>query len=145
MAGVEAGAKRLAQVVLGASHLVQAAVPSLLNLENEAIVAWKKELKETLEDQAMFLCDQLSCCRGLTVVEPSGAMYCLVRISSLKFKFQSDVEFASMLLKEENVFVLPGMAFGAPGYFRVVFCLPNGILGEAANRIQSFCERHFEQ
>jgi aspartate/methionine/tyrosine aminotransferase len=140
---VEAGAKRLAQIVLGASHLVQTAVPALLDSENTVIQEWKAQLRWTLEDQAKFLCSQLAQCRGLEVAKPSGAMYCLVGISARNSQIPSDVEFAALLLQEENVFVLPGTAFGVPGFFRVVFCSPKEILADAAKRIKSFCERHF--
>lgn len=142
---VEAGAKRLAQVVLGASHLVQAAVPSLLDPDNVVIQQWKGKLKQTLQEQAGFLCKQLAQCHGLTVARPSGAMYCLVSIDALNSRIKTDLEFAALLLEEENVFVLPGTAFGLPGYFRVVFCSSNEVLGEAAERIRSFCERHFAE
>ena len=142
---VEAGAKRLAQVVLGASHLAQTAVPKLLNPHDKIIQEWKANLKRMLEDQANFLCHKLAACPGLTVTEPQGAMYSIVHIDTSKFDpvaIQSDVDFSALLLREENVFVLPGTAFGVPGVFRVVFCAPNDVLEVAANRIRSFCERH---
>jgi len=53
-----------------------------------------------------------------------------------------DVEFSRLLLAEENVFLLPGAAFGIPDYCRIVFCAPKERLGEAADRIAAFCSRH---
>jgi tyrosine aminotransferase len=72
-------------------------------------------------------------------------MYFIVRIDTPKFRpgIQSDLDFCSLLLQEENILVLPGTAFGVPGFFRVVFCGPGRVLGEAAHRIKAFCDRHF--
>lgn len=145
LSDVEDGAKRLAQVVLGASHLVQKSVANLLDPDNQDIHHWKEHLRETLEHQANFLCNKLFDCPGLDVGKGSqGAMYAIVRIDLAKFdtSIATDRDFSSLLLQEENVFVLPGTAFGVPGLFRVVFCASEDVLASAASRIQSFCKRH---
>lgn len=141
---VEAGAKRLAQVILGASHLAQTAIVKVLNTQDESVAQWKDGLRSTLEQQARFLCDKLGECSGLQVLKPQGAMYSIARIDFSKFdeSVQSDLCFTQLLLEEENVFVLPGCAFGVPGMFRVVFCAPESVLETAAARIKSFCDRH---
>lgn len=141
---VEGGAKKLAQVVLGASHLIQKSIAKLLDPNKSIIQEWKIELRDTLERQAVFLCHKLSQCSGLEVLVPQGAMYAIIRIDVSRFRkvIQSDLEFSSRLLEEENVFVLPGSAFGVPGMFRVVFCAPVEVLEEAASRIHDFCHRH---
>lgn len=53
-----------------------------------------------------------------------------------------DVAFCKMLLNEENVFLLPGAAFGIPMFARIVFCAPKEQLGAACDRIEDFCRRH---
>lgn len=150
---IEAGAKRLAQVVLGASHLAQTAVPALLSPSStehvSAILQWKTFIRNTLQDQAECLCDALSkigpC---LQVIPPQGAMYAMVRIHMEYFNsksssiIQTDLDFTKLLLAEENVMVLPGSCFGVTNSFRVVFCAPVPILEEAASRILKFCQRH---
>ena len=139
---VEAGAKRLAQVILGASHLTQAVIPVLLSSSTPGLDEWKLNLKDTLAKQAGFLCNSLSHCKGLEVIPPQGAMYAIVKIDTNRLDVQDDMDFASKLLEEENVFVLPGSAFGVPNVFRVVYCSPEPILNVAAHRIASFCHRH---
>ena len=144
MKEVEAGAKRLAQVILGASHLAQVAVPALLQQTAE-IVAWKAELRQTLEQQAHFLCRELALASScLQVMTPQGAMYAMVRIRIDQFdeSIRNDLDFAKLLLLEENVIVLPGTCFGLANSFRVVFCAPIPILKQAADRIHQFCLRH---
>jgi tyrosine aminotransferase len=147
LSAVEAGAKRLAQVVLGASHLAQSAVPALLNRDNQEIFKWKGTLVKTLDEQASFLCEELATCSGLQVTKPGGAMYTLVHIDTSKFDdtIQSDVDFSKALLQEENVFVLPGSCFGVKNVFRAVFCAPVSVLSSASQRIGQFCDRHMVQ
>jgi tyrosine aminotransferase len=142
LAEVEAGARRLAQVILGASHLAQSAIPALLSTDDPDLARWKQDLRNTLADQAEYLCSQLATCPCLEVTSPQGAMYAMIRISMEKLNVADDMEFMSLLLKEENVFVLPGSAFGMPNVFRVVFCSAKPILEQAAHRIGEFCNRH---
>jgi tyrosine aminotransferase len=157
---VKEGARRLAQVVLGASHLAQVAVPAVLDPPSDegrsSVATWKAELYRTVEKQAKLLCGMLDYeCRGLDVISPQGAMYAMVRIDVDAFDdyIVDDVSFMGLLLEEENVVVLPGRAFGlgqgddAKGgdnahAFRVAFCAPKEVLREAAGRIASFCFRH---
>jgi tyrosine aminotransferase len=143
---VEAGAKRLAQVVLGASHLAQAVLPALLDGTNEAVREWRHKLCRTLEEQAGIVRRALADAPGLHLCPSSGAMYIMVRLDLDRFRGSSgisnDVEFCSILLREENVVVLPGACFGAPGYVRIVYCAPPHVLEEAATRLTAFCRRH---
>jgi tyrosine aminotransferase len=145
---VEAGANRLAQVILGANHLAQSAIPTCLDPATPGLAKWKYTLRNTLERQATFLCNKLattpSCQKCLQVIPPQGAMYAIIKIhvDALDETIQNDVDFTRQLLEEENVFVLPGSAFGAKNVFRVVFCSPETTLAIAANRIAAFCHRH---
>jgi tyrosine aminotransferase len=151
---VKKGAQRLAQVVLGASHLAQTAIPAVLNPSNEsdrlATSAWKKQLHSMIQNQACLLCGLLNTCHGLEVLYPQGAMYAMVKIDVDAFddSIVDDVSFMSLLLEEENIVVLPGKAFGMTSgssgchVFRVVFCAPESIIQVAAERISSSCLRH---
>lgn len=149
---VRAGAQRLAQVILGASHLAQRAVPVALGYtspeKREIVKGWRKDIIERLEHQAFFAANKLKCCHGLSVVTPQGAMYIMVRIHTDKFSdaISDDMSFTKLLLEEENVFVLPGKAFGLDKenqqFIRVVFCAPEDRLDVAFQRLRVFCERH---
>jgi tyrosine aminotransferase len=141
---VEAGAKRLAQVILGTSHLPQTAVAALLDPNSDQVASWKSNVREKLETQANFVCEKLGKVPGLKVLKPGGAMYAVVRLDIASFDetVPNDVAFSQALLKEENVFVLPGSCFGAENVFRIVFCASIVVLKDAANRIEAFCHRH---
>jgi aspartate aminotransferase len=61
-------------------------------------------------------------CRGLAdagyeFVTPRGAFYLFPRSP-----MADDVDFVR-LLQEENILVVPGSGFGAPGYFRISYCV----------------------
>jgi aspartate aminotransferase len=67
-----------------------------------------------------------------------GAFYAFPRvtgaISSLGLK--SDVDFNEFLLNQANVALVPGSAFGAPGYLRLSFACSMESLEEAISRIR---------
>jgi len=143
LAPVHAGAKRLAQIILGASHLAQTAIPVLLDRGNRDVTDWKEALRSKFEEQASYIASRLSQIPGLEVLPSGGAMYMMIRIHRDKSEDTlCDQQFTHLLLREENVFVLPGTCFGFPDAFRLVFSAPIGLLEEAADRIEEFCQRH---
>ena len=80
---VKRGAQRLAQVILGSSHLAQVAIEAALNSDQESTALWKKHLYSTIEMQAKVLCGMLNDCCGLDVIFPNGGESCLAWIMHL--------------------------------------------------------------
>ncbi len=78
---------------------------------------------------------------GLPTFEPRGAFYAFPDVSSTGLT--SD-EFAEQLLREEQVAVVPGNAFGPSGEGHVRMCYATAYeqLEEALVRIERFVERH---
>lgn len=76
---------------------------------------------------------------GLECFEPYGAFYMFPSIK--KFGMSSD-EFATRLLKEEKVAVVPGTAFGdsGEGFLRISYAYSLDNLKEALGRIKNFIE-----
>lgn len=54
---------------------------------------------------------------------PEGAFYFFIKTPGEK----SDAEFVEML-RDEKILVVPGGAFGAPGYFRIAFCVEESVI-----------------
>ncbi len=134
------GVQRLSQTILGASSLVQAVVPHLLE---HTPLAYHDYNCRVLEENAKCFVESLASAAGLSVVAPRAAMYCMVGIDlSLFPSFPSEVEFSQALLHEQQVFVLPGSCFTMPSYFRVVLCAPVATLKDAAKRICVFAAKH---
>ena len=77
---------------------------------------------------------------GLDCFEPYGAFYTFPSIK--RFGMSSD-EFATRLLMEEKVAVVPGTAFGecGEGYLRISYAYSLDNLKEALGRIQRFIQR----
>ena len=84
---------------------------------------------------------------GVVCPEPEGAFYAFPSFEGVLGrtfsgrKATSTSELASILLDEIKVAVVPGEAFGAPGYFRLSFALGDDDLGEGITRIADFVGR----
>jgi aspartate aminotransferase len=59
---------------------------------------------------------------GYSIVKPRGAFYMFP-----KSPVEDDVAFVSELQKH-NVLVVPGKGFGAPGYFRISYCVEDRVI-----------------
>ena len=59
---------------------------------------------------------------GYDFTLPSGAFYLFP-----KSPFADESRFVD-LLKEENILVVPGSGFGAPGYFRIAYCVDDRVI-----------------
>lgn len=71
-----------------------------------------------------LLCDGLSEC-GYSFSRPAGAFYLFPQAP-----VKDDVEFVQALQKE-LILAVPGSGFGAPGYFRLTYCVPDQTIKDA--------------
>ncbi len=74
---------------------------------------------------------------GLSVVKPNGAFYLFVNIKDVS---NDSMEFCKGLLEEVGVAVVPGVAFGLEGYFRLSFATSEDIIRDGISRIKKFVE-----
>ena len=89
------------------------------------------ELKER-RDAALGLLRQA----GLEVLEPAGAFYLFIHAGEANSTNQEPgTTFASRLLEEANVAVVPGSAFGSPEWIRVSYAAPVDQVLEGVRRI----------
>jgi aspartate aminotransferase len=76
---------------------------------------------------------------GVTCFKPGGAFYLFPNVSGyLDPRLPTSLELAHRLLREQNVAVVPGEGFGAPGYLRISFARSMDELREGAERIVAF-------
>jgi len=141
---VRQGLGRLATLILGPNTIVQGALPKILN---ETPQQFYDDLNNSLKESADYTFERISKIRGLNVIRPRGAMYCMVGIEVGKFgtEITDDVSFSKLLLQEESVFVLPGQCFRMPNFFRIVICPPKAKLEEAYDRLEQFCLRRYQE
>ena len=59
---------------------------------------------------------------GFSMVKPGGAFYLFP-----KSPLADDVEFVTRAQKH-NILLVPGVGFGAPGFFRIAYCIDQGII-----------------
>ncbi len=78
---------------------------------------------------------------GLSCFEPRGAFYAFPNVSASGMDEQT---FAETLLKEEQVAVIPGTAFGAcgAGFVRACYATAYEQIEQALERIHRFMQRH---
>lgn len=82
----------------------------------------------------------------LSCTVPDGGFYVLVNCRAAIGQFtpsgtriENDQDFALHLLDSQQVAVIHGAAYGAPGYFRISFATSTDVLTEACERIAAAC------
>jgi tyrosine aminotransferase len=137
---VRKGMIMLAQRLCGPNAIVQGALSDIFSNVPEAFYS---SLNSQLESLAHLCINSLKGIHGLHPLPPQGTMYIMVEIKISEFSdIKDDMDFCQKLLAEENVLLLPGRAFGLNNFFRIVFCGPEDILKQSAQRISEFCVRH---
>lgn len=122
----------------GPSSITQAALPDILATGSEYFDA----VTAKVETNARIVHGGVTDIDGLHTNMPAGALYMLIRVQPGAFDLRDDVEFCTALYREEAVFVLPGICFSAPDYFRVVLGAPADIMKDVVSRLTDFCNRH---
>jgi aspartate/methionine/tyrosine aminotransferase len=78
---------------------------------------------------------------GVECPEPFGAFYCYPSVKALLGKtlrgttLESSAQLAELVLDEVGVAVVPGEAFGTPGYFRLSYALGDDDLAKGVGRL----------
>lgn len=90
----------------------------------------------------------LNASQGVSCAVPDGAFYVypdcgalIGKTSAAGHKIATDTDFATALLKESHVAVVPGGAFHGSPNFRISYATSMEQLEEACARIQDFCHR----
>ncbi|HXJ17827.1 MAG TPA: pyridoxal phosphate-dependent aminotransferase [Candidatus Polarisedimenticolia bacterium] len=79
---------------------------------------------------------------GITCTAPQGAFYVFPNVSAhLNAEMPSDTAVAKQLLDREQVAVVPGEAFGAPGHLRISYATSMERIEEGLRRIGRFFGR----
>lgn len=125
------------------SSISQAATVGALSGSTEFLRDWLRILRER-RDLAVAALDRAA---GLRVVSPKGAFYLFVGCGGVIGKripagsaIESDVDFATYLLDQAGVAVVPGSAFGMPSYIRIAFGVDTQALAGACEAIVAACD-----
>lgn len=135
-------------VVKAATNLQSHATSNVANVSQAAaLAAVSGDLSAVAEMRAAFdrrrqtMVRMLNDIPGVLCPEPLGAFYAYPSIKALLGKEirgrrpQSSAELAELILEEAEVALVPGEAFGTPGYFRLSYALGDDDLAEGVSRL----------
>ena len=135
-------------VVKGATNLQSHATSNVNNVaQRAALAAVSGDLAAVAEMRAAFdrrrqtMVRMLNEIPGVTCPEPHGAFYAYPSVKALIGKtlrgqeITSSAQLAELVLDEAGVAVVPGEAFGTPGYFRLSYALGDDDLVKGVSRL----------
>jgi aspartate aminotransferase len=99
------------------------------------------EMRAAFERRGRTIHRMLNEIPGITAIEPQGAFYAFPSMQGVLGKTiagrkpATTLELAELILEEAKVAIVPGEAFGAPGYARLSFALSDDDLVEGVSRI----------
>ncbi|WP_284037968.1 pyridoxal phosphate-dependent aminotransferase [Neobacillus sp. 114] len=101
-----------------------------------------EEMRKAFEERLEIIYDQLVAIPGFTCVKPQGAFYLYPNVKkAAEMAGYSNVDdFASALLVEAKVAVIPGSGFGTPDNIRLSYATSLDLLEKAVSRMQQFVE-----
>jgi aspartate/methionine/tyrosine aminotransferase len=143
-----------ADVIAAATNLQSHSTSNVSNVaQAAALAAVGGDLAAVAEMRAAFarrgrtMYELLSKIPGVTVLPPEGAFYCFPSFEGVLGREiggrrpQSSLELSEVLLEVAKVAIVPGEAFGAPGYARLSFALGDDDLGEGVGRIAQLLQK----
>lgn len=146
--GYAAGDKRLIKAMTNvASHstsnpasVSQYAAIAAYNGPQESI----EEMRRAFEKRLNTVYERLVALPGISCVKPQGAFYLFpnIRRASEACGFSQVSDWATALLDEEKVAVVPGAGFGAPEHVRLSYATSLEKFEKALDRIEHFINKH---
>ena len=136
-------------LVKAATNLQSHATSNVANVSQVAAIAALNgdlsavdEMKVAFDRRRKLMVEMLRAVPGFECPEPEGAFYCYPSVKGalgrdIKGRVaNSSAELAAIILEEAEVAVVPGEAFGTPGYIRLSYALGDADLIEGVSRIQ---------
>ncbi|HWQ95374.1 MAG TPA: pyridoxal phosphate-dependent aminotransferase [Gammaproteobacteria bacterium] len=117
------------------ASISQAAAQMALEGDQSFMEDWVRQFKERHE----FVVKELNRIKGVQCLPSPGAFYSFPKMQGVIDGFpgiKDDVALAEYILNETGVALVPGSAFGAPGYMRLSFATSMENLREALARMQ---------
>ncbi|TFV88312.1 pyridoxal phosphate-dependent aminotransferase [Blastococcus sp. CT_GayMR16] len=138
-----------ADVVRAATNLQSHATSNVANVSQAAAVAALTgdlsavaTMREAFDRRRQTIVSMLREIPGIACPEPQGAFYVYPSVKGLLGRpiagrtAETSAELATLILEEAEVAVVPGEAFGTPGYVRMSYALGDEDLVEGVTRMQ---------
>ena len=129
---IKATKKLQSQSTSNINSITQMAAIAGLDGSADADIAMMKKAFIERRDEGTRLINNID---GLSVLKPDGAFYLFVNIKEVT---SDSMEFAKGLLADKGVAVVPGVAFGSEGYFRLSFATDIETIRDGISRIAEF-------
>jgi aspartate/methionine/tyrosine aminotransferase len=135
---VKAAANLQSHATSNVSNVAQVAALAAVSGDLDAV----EKMREAFDRRRRTIVRMLNEIDGVVCPEPEGAFYAYPSVKSLLGKEirgkrpQTSVELAELILEEAEVAVVPGEAFGTPGYLRLSYALGDEDLAEGVSRMQ---------
>ncbi len=99
-----------------------------------------KPMVEAFKERHDYLVDALNGINGVECITADGAFYAYPSFKGAmaNMGIEDDVVFAEKLLNDTGVALVPGSAFGTPGYMRLSYATSMKNLQEAVRRLKAF-------
>lgn len=136
-------------IVKAATNLQSHATSNVANVSQIAALAAVsgdlkavEEMKVAFDRRRILITKMLNEIEGVNCPEPEGAFYVYPSVKNVLGKSirgktpTTSAELAALILDEVEVAVVPGEAFGTPGYIRLSYALGDDDLIEGVSRIQ---------
>jgi aspartate aminotransferase len=138
-----------ADIVTAATNLQSHATSNVANVSQAAAVAALTgdlsavaTMREAFDRRRQLIVSMLREIPGIACPEPQGAFYVYPSVKGLLGRpiagrtAETSAELATLILEEAEVAVVPGEAFGTPGYVRMSYALGDADLVEGVARMQ---------
>lgn len=120
------------------TSIAQKAALEAMNGPQESVSAMLSEYRRRRD----FVIDRLRNIPGVTISTPKGAFYAYPNISVAygSGRVKDSLDFASRLLEESHVAVVPGEAFGTNDHIRISYATSTAELERGLDRIHKFVD-----
>lgn len=105
-----------------------------------------EEMKKHFVERRNYMVETINSIKGLSCRKPQGAFYIMINFTQLLGKtikgkvINSSLDFASLLLEEGKVAVVPGIAFGDDKYVRLSYATSMENIKKGLERIKQIVE-----
>jgi aspartate/methionine/tyrosine aminotransferase len=134
---VEAATNLQSQTTSNVANVSQRAALAAVSGDLSAVAA----MREVFDRRRVTIHRMLNECEGVTCAEPEGAFYAFPSVSGLLGRkvagrtINSSEDLAEVAIDEAMVAIVPGEAFGAPGFLRFSYALADDDLIEGVRRL----------
>jgi aspartate aminotransferase len=132
---IKAMKKIQSQSTSNPTSISQVAAQAALDGDQSCIQPMLKAFRERHD----FVIAELNTLPGVNCLPADGTFYCFPHVQAVIDRLDNvndDVELSEHLLEAAGVALVPGSAFGAPGYIRFSFAIGMDVLTEALSRLR---------